>query len=812
MSELKRKREEDSCEEEGPSTADATRRAPTGRSSPPPEPAPLAPAPTTAAEPTREGELAAAPETTPNATEDSGAPAEAREAPAAAAPSSSPRAPKQKKRHEPPPPAKIMICGKEVTVKHTGGRKKRKPPIETLTILAYKGQLALACRANNMVSALEIYREMKAKDIQRDLSTHMMVLSLCGGSPGEKDELNPGNGATGQHVAALEKAADGDADAEARVEGASAQDDTHAAAEAALQIFSEASKGGTVSLPESAYTAVIRACCLDGRADKAREVLAALKRADVRPRVRTYAPLLEAYAGLDGRLQDCMDLWREAVSPAKTGQPGITMTEREYLHLIAACTRAKDEKCFLEVMSEYMDDVLQPRSRHSWDVLKAWFRVGPNDIGNAVTEEPTKRRQADLPEEGEIVGGGDAAAAAPADTSAVCSKEQRKEESSDDASTHVAEGDGGAEHGTVASVPATLAAPVASPAASTADAEKTAEAAIAQAEAPVPTPAAAAAAPEPQEAAAGGAPVAAATAVSSCTAHPTVEGAAAADADVGAKSDSVGGGGDCNDAASKGSQSAATADGGGGGGWSVVECKVGTDGRCENCGEVLRSVDLSKEDEERLLQQIEELVCTNEQRTKQWKGFCGWLQRRGKERYNVIIDGANLGYYKQAASCQDELADLQQVDWAVRKYEEQGKKPLVVLHSRHLVEKWLSDESREILKRWKEAEIIQSCAPKNNDDWYWLYAAVFAGGRVLVLTNDEMRDHHFSMLSHRSFQRWKERHQARFSFGEWNEETSSRELITEEPRSYSKRTQKGVDSWHVPLEKSSDWLCARWRR
>lgn len=65
------------------------------------------------------------------------------------------------------------------------------------------------------------------------------------------------------------------------------------------------------------------------------------------------------------------------------------------------------------------------------------------------------------------------------------------------------------------------------------------------------------------------------------------------------------------------------------------------------------------------------LVCTNEQRTKQWEGFRGWLQRRGKDRYNVIIDGANLGYYKQAASSYDELADLQQVDWAVKKYEEE---------------------------------------------------------------------------------------------------------------------------------------------
>ncbi|CAM9583577.1 unnamed protein product, partial [Hapterophycus canaliculatus] len=45
--------------------------------------------------------------------------------------------------------------------------------------------------------------------------------------------------------------------------------------------------------------------------------------------------------------------------------------------------------------------------------------------------------------------------------------------------------------------------------------------------------------------------------------------------------------------------------------------------------------------------QIEVLVCTNEQRTKQWEGFRGWLERRGKQRYDVIIDGANVGYFKK---------------------------------------------------------------------------------------------------------------------------------------------------------------------
>lgn len=183
MSELKRKREEDSCEAEELGKTDATYAAPAMPSSPPPEPA----APATAAAEPDTGERAAAPDTTPNVSGgpgttaqggESGAKTEAEAAAAAAAPSSSPRAPKQKKRHEPPPAAKIMICGKEITVKHTGGRKKRKHPIETLIVLAYKGQLALACKANNMVSALEIYREMKTKCIQQDLSVRMGTQKL----------------------------------------------------------------------------------------------------------------------------------------------------------------------------------------------------------------------------------------------------------------------------------------------------------------------------------------------------------------------------------------------------------------------------------------------------------------------------------------------------------------------------------------------------------------------------------------------------------------------------------------------------------
>ncbi|CAM9590388.1 unnamed protein product [Ectocarpus fasciculatus] len=343
MSELKRKREEDDPEVEEPDVTDATPAASLMAAPVSPTAVAVQPATATAAPPestASEGSKAAGPA------------ADAAVAPGGAGPSAIPAAEDaagatasgtRRGKSKPPITAgKITICGKEITLQHTGGRKKRKHPLETLILLAYKDELTLKCKANNMVSALEIHQEMKSKGVKQDLSTHLMVLSLCGGSPGERDELDPGNGSTGGHAASVERAAA--AVAKGRVEGASAQDNTFAAAEAALQIFSDASNSGTVPLPESAYTAVIRACCRDGRADRAREALEALKRADLKPRVRTYTPLLEAYSKLDGRLEDCMTLWREAVSPPGGLQQGITMTEREYLHLIAACTRARDEK------------------------------------------------------------------------------------------------------------------------------------------------------------------------------------------------------------------------------------------------------------------------------------------------------------------------------------------------------------------------------------------------------------------------------------------------------------------------------------
>ena len=120
-----------------------------------------------------------------------------------------------------------------------------------------------------------------------------------------------------------------------------------------------------------------------------------------------------------------------------------------------------------------------------------------------------------------------------------------------------------------------------------------------------------------------------------------------------------------------------------------------------------------------------------------------------------------------------------------------------------------------------------------NDDWFWMHAALLNGGssscnssrsgknpNVLAITNDEMRDHQFQMLSHDSFVRWKERHQVHFDFGTWDEELRRREVILTYPSLYSRRIQRivpcsdsttggdvgsgGGDAYVIPLPKKGD--------
>lgn len=137
-------------------------------------------------------------------------------------------------------------------------------------------------------------------------------------------------------------------------------------------------------------------------------------------------------------------------------------------------------------------------------------------------------------------------------------------------------------------------------------------------------------------------------------------------------------------------------------------------------------------------------------------------------------------------------------------YEQQGKRVLIVLHKRRTFEDQVPVEHRYMVQQWAARNVMYNCKSGNNDDWYWLYAAVKAGGRVLMVSNDEMRDHHFQMIHNKAFVRWKERHQVRYAVH------CGQRTETFEPTPFSHRPQRVGANWHFPgAHEPQNWLCVQ---
>ena len=190
---------------------------------------------------------------------------------------------------------------------------------------------------------------------------------------------------------------------------------------------------------------------------------------------------------------------------------------------------------------------------------------------------------------------------------------------------------------------------------------------------------------------------------------------------------------------------------------------------------------------------------------RQWKTFQTFLvtavTSKSKELH-IVLDGANIGYYKQNFEHAPKHVDYQQIDWAVQHFQRLEKTVLLVMHERHFSRKLMPVWAQPIVNKWINAGILFQAPAGMNDDWFWLHAALWGGRSTQVVTNDEMRDHHFQMLSPRSFLRWKERQQIHFSFGVWNGER--RPLLLEYPAKYSRRIQRVADGLVVPLSKRGD--------
>lgn len=146
--------------------------------------------------------------------------------------------------------------------------------------------------------------------------------------------------------------------------------------------------------------------------------------------------------------------------------------------------------------------------------------------------------------------------------------------------------------------------------------------------------------------------------------------------------------------------------------------------------------------------------------TKNSKKFMDFGKYISKMDYNLVIDGANIGFFKKGTDS-GKVLDYRQIKIFVEHAIHHGYKPLLVLHSRH-------NNGNEVLR-----EIMKVCpnhyfTPKGmDDDIFWLYASLMKSDCNL-LTNDELRNHLFYMDLGEKFINWKKYNRVTYDLKERN--------------------------------------------
>lgn len=125
-----------------------------------------------------------------------------------------------------------------------------------------------------------------------------------------------------------------------------------------------------------------------------------------------------------------------------------------------------------------------------------------------------------------------------------------------------------------------------------------------------------------------------------------------------------------------------------------------------------------------------------------------------KMKYDIVIDGANVGFYKRGILSGKKVC-FNQISSLASLFESKGKRVLIIIHNHH-IEKADLNEKKIIKNINSNQKINLFVVPKgSDDDWFWLFASLSNMNSYLV-TNDEMRNHFYYMNLDNSFQHWKE--------------------------------------------------------
>ena len=280
--------------------------------------------------------------------------------------------------------------------------------------------------------------------------------------------------------------------------------------------------------------------------------------------------------------------------------------------------------------------------------------------------------------------------------------------------------------------------------------------------------------------------------------------------------------------------------------WIAAECRPDPRGLCSCRGIQLGPVLTTAQEMTELCSNIPRLIGPRA-KLEVFSQFTHWLEsdilRHGP--YQYVLDGANIGYFGQAKKERerklqaqkgreagkggggssshaaraeqsqplDSTFSLQNVERLRLQLRQQqpDARVLLVLHRSHTEPsgKPLEPSDAALVAHWQQHGLLYTSPGGMNDDWYWLHAALTCGEGCHVISNDEMRDHHFGLLHHRSFRTWKERHVLHFTFEKAHPPQPPTILA---PPPFSHAMQEAPDgTWHLPCaEPEEGRVAGRW--
>ena len=183
------------------------------------------------------------------------------------------------------------------------------------------------------------------------------------------------------------------------------------------------------------------------------------------------------------------------------------------------------------------------------------------------------------------------------------------------------------------------------------------------------------------------------------------------------------------------------------------------------------------------------LLFVNKFFSRNAKKFIDYTKALNKMDYDMVIDGANIGFFKKGKDSGKNL-DYRQIKSFVIESVSSGYNPLLILHSRH------NNGGNEL------KEILEVCpnyffTPKGmDDDIFWLYASLMKSGCYL-LTNDELRNHLFYMNLGDKFVDWKMYSRVTYDL------RNGRDIIFNTPKKYMEKVHYDYsdNGLYIPYEK-----------